>query len=858
MSRSCPSFRRLVPAALPLVALLAAAPAAQAGIGDSALPAFSDGTPSVAVLKVPGVINRTGMATVFLCSSTDSAGVHVGVQVFDDAGALQNDVHAGTGAVLNVAPGATVTFSTSGTLAFLETAIVPVSPTFAQGSARVVASSAKVRCNVMLAADGQSPPTSLATLGAGTPLLAGALPPSQPLPTFSDAKPATASAMFAGAVKRGALETAVFCTSLASTSIDVGVEVLGSDGTLGNSVSSGNGAVLNVLPGQTVTFGTTGTAALLETSVVALPSIAQGVARVVSTSADVLCSAISLDASLAPATSWTELAGQGAGTAAGGPTLATPTPPFFDLTPSLPIAMVPGVVKRGLLQTVFLCTSHASSPVHVGVQVFDRDGLLQNDVTADVGAVRNVAPGATVTIATSTTAAYLESTVIPLAAGLQGSARILASDPDVRCNTVIVDDTAAPPTTMATIGATVAPYAGALPSSFALPTFPGGAVATHAALFPGLIKRDFVETDVFCTSLASGPIDIGLQVFTTAGTVANDVQAGAGAIEGVLPGQTVTFGTTGTAALFESQVITLPGIAQGLGRVVSTSGDLVCSALVLDDSVTPPASMSALAGFAGGCGDGIVQPSEQCDGATDAACPGACGSDCLCPAVCGDGFVQSGEACDDGNVAGGDCCAADCQAGCDDGNPCTQDRCDVSGNACVNEAAPLATCREAGKSSIQLKLGTTDAKNQLKWKWQAGPAVFYSELGAPDSSSTTSVCVYDSSGGTPSVAALLTLPPSAKWTTKFPSSWTYADSDATTDGISGLSIRAGAAGRTQVSLKSGGSALPMPVPVSPTLFFSQQPNVVIQMRNEETQACWKSTFTVFRTNDGLRYKAKAP
>ncbi len=34
-----------------------------------------------------------------------------------------------------------------------------------------------------------------------------------------------------------------------------------------------------------------------------------------------------------------------------------------------------------------------------------------------------------------------------------------------------------------------------------------------------------------------------------------------------------------------------------------------------------------------GCGDGVVQAGEQCDGGADAACPGLCGTDCACPQV---------------------------------------------------------------------------------------------------------------------------------------------------------------------------------------------------------------------------------
>jgi uncharacterized delta-60 repeat protein len=54
-------------------------------------------------------------------------------------------------------------------------------------------------------------------------------------------------------------------------------------------------------------------------------------------------------------------------------------------------------------------------------------------------------------------------------------------------------------------------------------------------------------------------------------------------------------------------------------------------------------------------------------------------------AACGDGRVDPGEECDDGNTADGDCCSSTCTsiaAGtpCDDGNPCTDDfECDGAG-----------------------------------------------------------------------------------------------------------------------------------------------------------------------------------
>ncbi len=62
-------------------------------------------------------------------------------------------------------------------------------------------------------------------------------------------------------------------------------------------------------------------------------------------------------------------------------------------------------------------------------------------------------------------------------------------------------------------------------------------------------------------------------------------------------------------------------------------------------------------------------------------------------AVCGNGVLEPGEDCDDGGVAGGDCCAADCSfegagSGCDDANACTgADACDGAG-ACAGGPPP--------------------------------------------------------------------------------------------------------------------------------------------------------------------------
>jgi cysteine-rich repeat protein len=105
---------------------------------------------------------------------------------------------------------------------------------------------------------------------------------------------------------------------------------------------------------------------------------------------------------------------------------------------------------------------------------------------------------------------------------------------------------------------------------------------------------------------------------------------------------------------------------------------------------TAAASSSSSGGADARCGDGRVDPGEECDdGNTDDT--DDCTSACFV-ARCGDGFVQPGEECDDGNFDDTDGCVAGCvaaacgdgfiQAGvedCDDGN---QEDADACTNAC--------------------------------------------------------------------------------------------------------------------------------------------------------------------------------
>src|SRR5439155_518579 len=115
---------------------------------------------------------------------------------------------------------------------------------------------------------------------------------------------------------------------------------------------------------------------------------------------------------------------------------------------------------------------------------------------------------------------------------------------------------------------------------------------------------------------------------------------------------------------------------------VCTAGEAPCPAEQCDD-----ATQSCIL-----CGDGHLDPGEQCDDGNTTVgdgCNAACRTE-----VCGDGVVQAarGEQCDDGNTVSGDGCTSICRKEicgdgtvranlgeqCDDGNTVNGDRCSAT------------------------------------------------------------------------------------------------------------------------------------------------------------------------------------
>src|SRR5947209_2480772 len=138
-----------------------------------------------------------------------------------------------------------------------------------------------------------------ACLVAGTAVPGHAGVADTPLPTFADGKPAQLAVLLPAVVKDNNLRTYVVCTNLGATPVDVGLEVFDQGGVRGNTIAAGNGALLNVAAGGTVTFSTGATVVMHEEVVVALEPpvtvLGQGSGRVVTTGLQVACTAYAVD-----------------------------------------------------------------------------------------------------------------------------------------------------------------------------------------------------------------------------------------------------------------------------------------------------------------------------------------------------------------------------------------------------------------------------------------------------------------------------------------------------------------------------------------------------------------------------------
>jgi hypothetical protein len=219
---------------------------------------------------------------------------------------------------------------------------------------------------------------------------------------------------------------------------------------------------------------------------------------------------------------------------------------------------------------------------------------------------------------------------------------------------------------------------------------------------------------------------------------------------------------------------------------------------------------------------------------------------------------SDGSPCDDGNV----CTATDaCESGacvgtpladgtpCDDGDPCS--RPDVCAAGTCSGTAPALTCKTAPPAAglLMLENRSPDTRDRIAWTWRKGAAATAADIGNPAATTSYTLCLYDTVAGVPQRRLLQTIPPGSRWKA-FSRGYRYRDSTLSAGGLQSIVLTQGESGKASVHVRGKGQPLDLP-----GLPLSKQPNVIIQLMNENT--CWSSTFSMPVENSLARFKAKS-
>jgi cysteine-rich repeat protein len=244
--------------------------------------------------------------------------------------------------------------------------------------------------------------------------------------------------------------------------------------------------------------------------------------------------------------------------------------------------------------------------------------------------------------------------------------------------------------------------------------------------------------------------------------------------------------------------------------------------------------------------------------------------------VCGDSYVDPGEECDDGNTADGDCCSSACRAApdgtsCFDGDHCTANdtcahgacqpgpplpcepcgTCDPS-QGCVQSLpfaclAPTATAR----SVISLDL----PHPALAWEWESGAATTKADFGDPRTSTGYALCIYgDAPDGAPLVRATANAGKSCAkgkgcWK-KTSKGFRYESQSKSPDGLSGITLQEGGAGKARIAVHGKGKKLVLPsLPVTAP--------VTVQLRKlDGSPPCWGAEYPTVIKNTAKHFVAR--
>jgi hypothetical protein len=143
-----------------------------------------------------------------------------------------------------------------------------------------------------------------------------------------------------------------------------------------------------------------------------------------------------------------------------------------------------------------------------------------------------------------------------------------------------------------------------------------------------------------------------------------------------------------------------------------------------------------------------------------------------------------------------------------------------------------------------------DTQDTLAWKWTRGDATTPADLGDPTASDRYALCIFDASSASPTLLLTARALTSIGWT---PTStgFRYRSGDREPDGVTAITLAAGASSKARMSVTGRGDLLPLPAPAGPLAV-----PLLVQLQND-AGGCWEAPFSVATRNDGTIFRASS-
>jgi hypothetical protein len=174
------------------------------------------------------------------------------------------------------------------------------------------------------------------------------------------------------------------------------------------------------------------------------------------------------------------------------------------------------------------------------------------------------------------------------------------------------------------------------------------------------------------------------------------------------------------------------------------------------------------------------------------------------------------------------------------------------------DPAPLAGCRQpvaADKAVLLLKNKGGDG-DKLVWKWIKGETTALEDFGNPLETTAYTLCIYDETGGLPSLQLTAFIPAGGDcdgepcWSV-IGKGFKYKDPTASNDGINAVLLKSGDAGKAKIIAKGKDGNLD-----TPGLPLAQDQEVIVQLKNQ-AGVCWEARYSPpAKKNEDGQFKDK--